>query len=100
MNGLKVEKVLLSKEGIIMKEIHAIDLFSGAGGLSYGFEQAGCVVDLAIEKDAWAVETYKANHINKNIIEVDINELDDVFLKNTEIKLILLWGDLRVRDFL
>lgn len=92
MNGLKVEKVLLSKEGIIMKEIHAIDLFSGAGGLSYGFEQAGCVVDLAIEKDAWAVETYKANHINKNIIEVDINELDDVFFEKYRNKVDIVMG--------
>lgn len=40
-----------------------IDLFSGAGGLSYGFEQASIEVTLAIEKDAWAVDTYKANHL-------------------------------------
>lgn len=60
-------------------EIHVIDLFSGAGGLSYGFEQAGCIIDLAVEKDSWAVETYKANHRNTNILEADINTLDDDF---------------------
>lgn len=40
--------------------------------MSYGFEMAGCEVKLAIEKDAWAVETYKANHKNQNAFELDI----------------------------
>lgn len=62
-----------------MSLIKAIDLFSGAGGLSFGFEKAGLEVVFAVEKDAWAVETYKENHINKNIIEGDINELSDEF---------------------
>lgn len=57
----------------------AIDLFAGAGGLSYGFEQADFDICLAIEKDAWAVDTYKANHKNQNIIEADINKIDDKF---------------------
>lgn len=66
----------------MMPNIKVIDLFAGAGGLSYGFEQAGAEIVLAIEKDAWAVETYKENHKNKNIIEADINELpDDFFAK-------------------
>lgn len=64
-----------------MSTITVVDLFSGAGGLSYGFELAGCNIELAIEKDLWAVETYKRNHYNKNIIEEDITSLpDDYFL--------------------
>ena len=64
-----------------MSKYTIIDLFSGAGGLSYGFEMAGCEVKLAIEKDAWAVETYKANHKNQNVFELDITTLpDDYFL--------------------
>ena len=65
----------------MMSKYTIIDLFSGAGGLSYGFEMAGCEVKLAIEKDAWAVETYKANHKNQNVFALDITTLpDDYFL--------------------
>lgn len=65
-----------------MSKCKIMDLFSGAGGLSYGFEKAGCEVVLAIEKDAWAVDTYRLNHVNQNIIEADITKLpDDYFLQ-------------------
>lgn len=65
-----------------MSKYKVVDLFSGAGGLSYGFEEAGCEIVLAIERDTWAVDTYRANHKNKNIIEADITTLpDDFFLQ-------------------
>lgn len=41
---------------------NAIDLFSGAGGLSYGFETAGFNVLLGIDNDSKALETFKLNH--------------------------------------
>jgi DNA (cytosine-5)-methyltransferase 1 len=75
-----------------MKSIHVLDLFAGAGGLSYGFEQAGCEVDLAVEKDAWAVETYRLNHKNKNIIECDINELGNAFFEEYKGKIDIVMG--------
>lgn len=62
-----------------MAGLQVIDLFSGAGGLSFGFEEAGCDIQLAIEKDAWAVETYKRNHINQNVMEADITQLENGF---------------------
>lgn len=62
-----------------MSSYKVIDLFSGAGGLSFGFESIGFDIPLAIEKDTWAVDTYKANHINKNIIEADITKLKDEY---------------------
>jgi len=39
----------------------AIDLFSGAGGLSYGLESAGYRVALAVDLDEWALETHAHN---------------------------------------
>lgn len=74
------------------RQYKVIDLFAGAGGLSYGFEQAGLVVDLAIEKDAWAVETYKLNHRNKNVIEADITTLSDDFFERYKGKIDVVMG--------
>jgi DNA (cytosine-5)-methyltransferase 1 len=39
----------------------AIDLFSGAGGLSLGLDAAGFTVLVGADNDAWAVETHTAN---------------------------------------
>lgn len=39
-----------------------IDLFSGCGGLSYGFELAGYKTLLGLDFDAAAVESFKLNH--------------------------------------
>lgn len=75
-----------------MSKYQIMDLFSGAGGLSYGFEQAGFEVKLAIEKDAWAVDTYKANHINRNIVEADITALEDEFFFPYRGKIDLVMG--------
>src|ERR1700730_15872600 len=38
-----------------------IDLFCGAGGMSLGFKQAGFRPVLALDNDAAAIETHKAN---------------------------------------
>lgn len=51
-----------------------IDLFAGAGGLSYGFEMTGqFIVVAAAENNKNAQKTYKANHINP-----DLEMIDDV----------------------
>lgn len=39
----------------------AVDLFSGAGGLSLGLEQAGYSVILAVDHDSWSLETHRHN---------------------------------------
>jgi DNA (cytosine-5)-methyltransferase 1 len=39
----------------------AVDLFSGAGGLSLGLQDAGFSVLLGADSNAWAVETHTAN---------------------------------------
>ena len=55
-----------------------IDLFSGCGGLSLGFEMSGFQVILAIEKDEWASTTYKANHPHTEILTKDITKINDL----------------------
>lgn len=50
----------------------AIDLFSGAGGLTLGLKQAGFDVIGAIEIDSLCAETYKLNHPGVAVWEKDI----------------------------
>lgn len=57
-----------------------ISLFSGAGGLDIGFENAGFSIAVAVEIDPSCCETLKTNRpdvpvINKNIIDVTSNEI-------------------------
>ena len=51
-----------------------IDLFSGAGGMSFGATQAGINVILAVEKDIHAAHTYKKNHPACNLFVGDIHD--------------------------
>jgi len=59
-----------------------VEIFSGAGGLGTGAAMAGIEVAVAVEKDLYSLETYKKNHpktknINKDIKEVNGEELID-----------------------
>lgn len=56
--------------------IVGVDIFSGAGGMSLGAEMAGIKVAIAVEKDTYAVETYKANHKNTRVLNEDIYNVD------------------------
>ena len=58
-----------------MDKIQAISLFSGAGGMDVGFENAGVSVLLANEIVSDASETYRANHPHTRIINDDINNI-------------------------
>ena len=51
----------------------AVSLFSGAGGMDVGFEQAGFDVVLANEIDKNAAATYRINHPNTILLQGDIN---------------------------
>ena len=61
---------------------YAIDLFCGAGGLSYGFERAGYTVVKAIDIDKWAIETYNYNRKNKVAEVKDVASVDAEYIKN------------------
>lgn len=52
----------------------AIDLFSGAGGLSLGLRNAGFLVKAAVEFDQYAAQTYRAN-LGDHLLETDIRGL-------------------------
>jgi DNA (cytosine-5)-methyltransferase 1 len=59
-----------------MKRPIAIDLFSGAGGLSLGFEQAGFDVMAAVEIDPIHAAIHELNFPNCTVICGDIRKLD------------------------
>jgi len=53
----------------------AIDLFSGAGGLTLGLKSAGFRVLGGIELDSLAAETYRLNHPEVTLFESDIRRV-------------------------
>ena len=52
-----------------------IDLFSGCGGFSCGFEQSGFVTELAIDIHKPSIETIRKNHKNTSTICGDIRKI-------------------------
>lgn len=78
-----------------MKEKKAIgiDLFSGAGGMSLGAENAGIKVEVAVEADKAAATTYVHNHKHTRMICDDIRNINakDLQIK-TDIPIILFGG--------
>lgn len=59
----------------------AIDLFSGAGGLSEGMHQANFTTEFAFEIDVIASKTYSLNHTNTNVITDDIRHVSTAGIK-------------------
>ena len=54
------------------RNLNVIDLFCGAGGLSYGFKEAGCNISLAIDNDKDSIATFQKNHEDSCSIHGDI----------------------------
>ena len=68
--------------------LRAISLFSGAGGMDVGFENAGIKVVFANELVSDAAETYKANHPDCIMVNDDINNVIDSLDKYEGIDLV------------
>lgn len=74
-----------------------LDLFSGAGGLSRGFLDAGYDVVLGVDFDKKALETFKKNHARSEIMQLDlfnhknISEIEN-FLNKKNCKIDVLVG--------
>ncbi len=54
----------------------AVDLFSGAGGLSLGLESAGWTVVVAVDHDLRSVETHRANFRGR-ALQLDLSDPDN-----------------------
>ena len=74
-----------------------LDLFSGAGGLSRGFYDAGYDVVLGVDFDDAALKTFKENHGSAEIMKLDLFDHKNIdviikFLEKKNIKLDVLVG--------
>ncbi len=63
-----------------MEQFTYIDLFSGAGGLSLGFDKAGFKNIMALEKDLSCAETYKYNFPSHKLVVSDIRDFSDEYI--------------------
>jgi DNA (cytosine-5)-methyltransferase 1 len=80
-----------------MNKLKVVDLFSGAGGLSRGFLDAGYDVVLGVDFDDAALRTFKANHGTAEAMKLDLFNHDNIsvivdYLKNKNISLDVLVG--------
>ena len=74
-----------------------VDLFSGAGGLSKGFLDAGFDVVLGVDFDEAALETFKKNHGSAEAMKLDLFNHENIdvivnYLEERKIKLDVLVG--------
>lgn len=54
------------------RRLTVLDLFSGCGGLSRGFIDAGFDVVLGVDNDATSLETFRANHSGSKALNADL----------------------------
>ena len=70
----------------------AIDLFSGAGGMSLGAKEAGVEVLYAIEKCRFAATTYQKNFPETTVLVSDIAQMRDLPMRPKRTKTIVFGG--------
>ena len=74
--GNAVPPLLARAVATLLKPGLVIDLFSGAGGLSEGFVQAGNEVILATDSNSNMCKTYGHNHPTTKVIQSDLHLAD------------------------
>lgn len=63
------------RQGIV-ENLPIISLFSGAGGLDYGFQQAGFRTILAVDIDPAACETFDSNFPESDVYRTDLVKME------------------------
>lgn len=63
---------------MINNKLTCVDLFSGAGGLSKGFMDAGYEVLMGVDFDEAALKTFKENHGNSDALKLDLYNHDNI----------------------
>lgn len=56
------------------RKLTTIDLFSGCGGFSYGFQQAGFHVAIGVDNNEIALKTFEKNHNNSKTLLLDLHK--------------------------
>lgn len=80
-----------------MGKLNVVDLFSGAGGLSKGFLDAGYRILCGVDFNDAALETFKNNHGDSEILKLDLFNLENIkeienFVMSKEEKVDVLVG--------
>lgn len=85
---LEISKELLNNKNVpVDSRPNVIDLFSGCGGFSYGFESAGYNVLLGVDNEKIALDTFKLNHNNSDVLLADLHldsAIDEIIEKTKD----------------
>ena len=68
--------ILKNQTALITNKPKVVELFSGCGGTSLGFEMAGFDISLGLDIHQPSVETFKKNHPNAATILGDIRNVN------------------------
>ena len=64
----------MMRGNLVEKQLTCVDLFSGAGGLSKGFMDAGYRVAVGVDNDEAALKTFAFNHDGAVAMNADLSK--------------------------